>query len=460
LGVIDALAKASYYLPSVEKPAKRLSLYRRIAITGLVLLLYLVMADTPLYGVQTSPQQQVYLLNIIFAANAGTLMELGIGPIVTAGLILQILVGAKIIDMDLTKPEDRRRFTAAQKTLALLFGVFEATAYVLASRYWPYAGNPITGSEASWGIRLAVVAQLSFATLLVLVLDEMLQKGWGIGSAISLFILAGVARTMFWDLLGYTPYYKEHVGLIPYLIQTRDVKSALVRNGLPDFVGLAATLGAIALLVYLQSIRVEIPITSQRFRGIRSKVPLNFLYVTNIPILLVGIVVSDIQLFRNVASSLAGPQSLWYKALDTMAHYLSPPRGLASSLEDPTRLAVFALSWLALAVVFGYLWVEVAGLSPRAQAETIVKSGLDIPGVRRNPKVVEQILAKYIYPLTIVSSLIVAAIAITADIFGAYGSGTGILLGVGIVQQYYALILRERALEAYPLLRRILGEEV
>ncbi|MEM4538524.1 MAG: preprotein translocase subunit SecY, partial [Thermosphaera sp.] len=68
------------------------------------------------------------------------------------------------------------------------------------------------------------------------------------------------------------------------------------------------------------------------------------------------------------------------------------------------------------------------------------------------------LLAKYIYPLTVLSSIIVALIAVTADVFGAYGTGTGLLLAIGIVQQYYTMIAYERTLEAYPLLKRLIGE--
>ena len=461
LGVVELLAKMSYALPTVNKPARKPSLYRRLAITAIVLVLYLVMADTPLYGVKLSAQSRISLFQILFASNAGTLMELGIGPIVTGGLILQILVGAKLLDMDLSDPDDRKVFTAAQKTLALLFGVFEASMYVLASRYWPYVGNPITGSEASWLIRIGVILQLTFATYLVLVFDEMLQKGWGVGSAVSLFILAGVAKTMFWDLFGYTPNYVQHVGFIPYIIQAAkqgQLPSIIVRKGLPDLIGLIITLITIIILVYLQGMRVEIPITSQKYRGIRSRVPLQFIYVTNIPILLVGIVVSDLQLFTNALASVAGKGGISYKILEDTAFYLSPPRGLLSSVSDPLRLVTFIVSWTILSVIFGYMWVEIAGLNPSAQADRLIKGGLDIPGVRRNPKMFERLLAKYIYPLTFLSSLIVAGIAIVADIFGAYGSGTGILLSVGIINQYYMMIARERALEAYPLLRRIMGE--
>jgi preprotein translocase subunit SecY len=463
MGFLDFLAKLSVFIPTVNKPARKPSLYRRLLITAIVLILYLVMAEIPLYGVKTAQQQsQIYLYQVIFATSTGTLMELGIGPIVTAGLILQILVGAKLINLDLSQTEDRKKFTAAQRSLAILFGLIEALAFVLASRYWPYVGNPLTGSEASWAIRIGVVLQLTFATILVLIFDEMLQKGWGVGSAISLFILAGVAKTIFWDLFGYTPQLGQHVGFIPNLIQSISngkLSSALIRNGLPDLVGLVGTASFIVLLVYLQGMRVEIPIASQTYRGVRGRVPLQFIYVTNIPVLLVGIVVSNFQVFRAATQALAGTGNIAYKVFDKLTYYLSPPRGLLASIEDPVKLAVFVVSWFVLGLLFGYLWVEIAGLNPREQADRLIKGGLDIPGIRRNPKAVESLLARYIYPLTILSSIIVVGIAILADILGAYGSGTGILLAVGIINQYYALIAKERALEAYPILRRVLGEE-
>ncbi|MEM4799067.1 MAG: preprotein translocase subunit SecY, partial [Sulfolobales archaeon] len=104
------------------------------------------------------------------------------------------------------------------------------------------------------------------------------------------------------------------------------------------------------------------------------------------------------------------------------------------------------------------MWIEVAGLNPSGQAERLIQSGLEIPGLRRNPKILEAMLARYIYPLTILSSLIVVAIVIVADIFMTYGTGVGILLAIGIVEQFYTIIVYERALEAYPILKRILGE--
>ncbi|MCE4601247.1 MAG: preprotein translocase subunit SecY [Desulfurococcales archaeon] len=454
MGVLDALAAIADRFPTVEKPVPRPSLYRRLAWTGIILVLYLVMANIPLYGIPAqATETRVSLQRIIFASSAGSLMELGIGPIVTAGLILQVLVGAKLIDIDLNDPEARKKFTAAQKSLAILFAIFEATMYVIGEKYW--VGS---GIHPSWTTKILVITQLSFAAFLVQLFDEMLQKGWGIGSAISLFILSGVAYQVFWSLLGYVPRIAETYGFIPALLKERSLILIARPNGYPDLTGLLATIAIILFLVYVQAMRVEIPVTSARLRGIRTRVPLQFMYVTNIPILLVGILVSDLQLFNGIIQNLAGPGSKWAHYYSTMVHYVSPPRGIIPALSDPLRTLVFAVSWTIMAVLFGYMWVELAGLNPSDQAERLVKSGMEVPGMRRNPRILEGILAKYIYPLTLLSSLIVAAIAIAADIFGAYGTGTGILLAVGIINQYYTMISYERALETYPLLRKLLGE--
>jgi len=215
--------------------------------------------------------------------------------------------------------------------------------------------------------------------------------------------------------------------------------------------------------------KVEIPVTSPRLRSIKTKVPLKFLYVTNIPVLLVGIVYSDILVFASLTRLyLSNVVPQWVadllaryengRLVGGLAYYLSPPGSLARTLYDPIQAVIYAVSVLFLATLFGIMWVEISGLSASAQAEELIKSGMEIPGIRRNPRILERILSKYIFPLTVLSSLIVASIAVTADLLGAYGTGTGLLLAIGIVQQYYMMIAYERTLEAYPLLKRLVGE--
>lgn len=474
VGLLKLLAEVSKYIPSAPKPTRRIQLHERFLWTSLALVVYLLMSHTPLYGISQAAPEQFLILQVVFAAHSGTLMELGIGPIVTAGLIMQILVGAKLIDIDLTDPEGRRIFTGAQKTLALILAAVQAASYVLACRYWTFIGNPITHCTAGWNLRVIVALQLIIASLFVLMLDEMVQKGWGLGSGVSLFILAGVVTTIFWNML--SPIRSEgiYIGFIPYAIDVLanngDVSNILIRPGGRDLVGLVTTFVIIILLVYLSSVRVEIPVTSPRLYTIKSKIPLQFLYVSNIPVLFIGILYSNVIVFatllrmylRDILPSWAIDALATYdennRLIGGLAYYLSSPQGVISALADPRHLVVYSVLVFILAVVFGLLWVEVAGLNPASQAQQLIESGFEVPGFRRNPKILENVLARYIYPLTILSSLIVAAIAVVADVMGAYGSGVGILLAVSILQQYYSLIVYERTLEAYPLIKRIIGE--
>lgn len=473
MGVLKAMYEIAKYIPSAPKPKRHVGLGEKLAWTGLALVLYLLMAHTPLYGVpwEATQQQQLLLLQVVFASHSGTLMELGIGPIVTAGLIMQILAGAKLINIDLTDPEGRKIFTGAQKTLALILAAVQASMYVLACRYWDYAGHPVFACTATPVIRVVVAIQLFIATLFVMMLDEMIQKGWGLGSGVSLFILAGVATTIFWDMFSPIKVQEVYVGLIPHMIETLSkggsITDVIVRPGGRDLLGLIATFGMIILLIYLQSVRVEIPITSPRLQTIKTRIPLQFLYVTNIPILFIGILYSNIIVFATitrtyigsgVVADLLAKYDASGRLVGGLAYYLAAPNGLLSALSDPAHLVVYSILVIIFAMLFGWLWVEVAGLNPATQAEQLIESGFEVPGFRRNPKVLEQILAKYIYPLTILSSIIIALIAISADILGVYGSGTGLLLSVGILQQYYALIAYERTLEAYPMLKRLIGE--
>ncbi|MEZ0393961.1 MAG: preprotein translocase subunit SecY [Desulfurococcaceae archaeon] len=473
MGALEALAKIAGYLPTVERPRMRPSLYERLGWTALALIAYIVMANTFLYGIPTQGIQaspQILLLQVIFASNRGTLMELGIGPIVTAGLIMQILAGAKMIEIDLSDPEDRKKFTAAQKSLAVILAAFEASLYAVSCRYWyVVGGNPITGCTASAATRAVVALQIFLGAYIAILLDEMIQKGWGIGSGVSLFILAGVAQTIFWDV--FSPLYVQGtvIGLVPYMVQVNfNPALFVIRPGGRDLVGLVATIAVSLLLVYLNNMRVEVPVTHPRIGSLKSKVPLQFLYVSNIPVLFVGIIYADILVFasflRGASGLLAGAAS-WLASYDAqgrlvggLAYYLSPPTGVYSVYAEPTRSVVYFLSLVGLSVVFGYLWVEVAGLNAAAQADQFARSGLVVPGMRSNPKVLEKLLDRYITPLTGLSSLIIGVIAGFADLLGVYGGGMGLLLAIGIVQQYYMLIAYERALEAYPALKRFLGE--
>jgi len=460
--VIKALAKMGMVIPSAPKPVKRPSLGRRLLYTGLVALAFMLLGSTPLYGIEragTLPFSPI--VSIVLAMAAGTLAQLGIGPIVTSSLILQILVGAKILDLDLSDPEARKNFTAASKGLGLILAIVEAAGFVFSGLYWNYPAG------VSLWIKLLVFAQLLWGAIIIAMLDEAVQKGWGLGSGVSLFILIGVAQRFFSELLTPTAIQtsslqtrSEIYGLIPYIITTLrdgsfDIYHTIIGRlaiGYPTLIGFIVSIVLIAILTYLNAAHINVPITMSRYGGIKSRVPLQLLYVTNIPVLLTGILISDIILILTLLRNFLGVE-----LVESVRPYLSAP-SLYSFIYNTMPSIVYTAIFLALCILFGILWIEIAGLNPEAQADNLIKAGLDIPGMRRNPRILASYLSRYIYPLTVFSSIVVAAIALVGDILGSYGTGTGLLLAVGIVYNYYQILAYERTLEMYPLLRRFIGE--
>lgn len=458
----EAFASLAKGLPEIKKPVRTVRFTEKLFWTGIVLIVYLIMAETPLYGIALGGQDPFALMRVIFASRRGTLMELGIGPIVTAGLVLQLLVGSKIIDLDMSKPRDRALFTAANKVFAIVMTAFEALVYVFGGVY----------GHLELNIALIVFLQLLAAGIIVILLDELVQKGWGIGSGISLFIAAGVAQQIFWSC--FAPIVAQDgyfVGAILALFQaifSGQVAAIIIRPwNLPDMTGFISMIIIFLIIIYLEGLRVEIPISYARFRGFRGSYPVKFFYVSNIPVILASALFADLYFFSSVLSSRF-PNSFIASFLGTinrttgtpmggLIYYLTPPRNLGSVLVDPIRALIYTLILVGVCVLFSITWVEVAGLSSRDVAKQLIGAGLQVPGFRRTEKPIKEILDRYIPTVTILGGITVGLIAAVADFFNTFGTGIGILLTTGIMWQYYQLLVRERIEEMYPGISKILG---
>ena len=100
---IDLVSPVMHLLPEVEQPMKKQAFREKILWTATVLFIYLICCQIPLYGtVRQEGADPLYWLRVILASNKGTLMELGISPIITSSMIMQLLAGAKIIDVDMS----------------------------------------------------------------------------------------------------------------------------------------------------------------------------------------------------------------------------------------------------------------------------------------------------------------------------------------------------------------------
>lgn len=460
---------AEPYLPQVPKPKKKLALQTRLLWSGLALLIYMVMGQTPLFGATTPDFDFLAFARVIFASQQGTLIELGIGPIVTAGLLMQLLRGSDILKFDFKKPEERGVFQTATKIVTYIVIVAESSVYGFAV-YGPGITDP--------GVLYILVGQLMAASVIIMFLDELVQKGWGLGSGISLFIMAGVAKQILWSLFSPLPAGDGGtIGIIPYIGQSiagGDLSNVLFRsNQLPSIFGLLLTAGILLILVFTQGMKVEIPIVSTKYRGFSAVYPIKLMYVSNIPVILASALTANAvfigQMFwanfnprnNNAFMNIIGqfdPTSP-STPIGGIIYYITPPRGLDVAALDPGRAIGYVLFMIGIVVVFGRLWVELGGLSPKKAAENLLDADVQIPGFRRSNKPVEALLNKYIPSVTIIGSMILGGLAAISDVLGVFGSGIGILLMVDILINYYQQLIREQVEVVMPRLGALLGRK-
>ena len=465
----SVIKKVSAYIPQVEKPKKKIGLSEKFIWCGIALFAYLVMGQIPLYGVTDSPKFDfLAFARVIFAAQQGTLLELGIGPIVTAGLLMQLLKGSELIKLNFKDPDDRSLFTSATKIVTIIVIVAEGSLY----------GVSVYGGLLSHPSLIPVlIGQLVGASIVVMYLDELIQKGWGLGSGISLFIMAGVAQGILWSIFSPLPVpgATEPSGILPYIIDSAihgDLSNAFFRSGqLPSIFGLIVTSLVLLALVYVQGIHVDIPIVSTKYRGFTAVYPIKLLYTSNIPVILASALLANAVFmgqmlwanynpdnsnpFFNVIAQFDPQQS--QSPTGGTLYYITAPRSFEHSLQDPVRTVVYIIFLTGIVTVFGRLWVELGGLSPKAAAKNLLDADVQVPGFRRTQSSVQTLLNKYIPAVTIAGGIIIGLLASVSNVLSVFGTGIGILLMVDILVNYYNLLIREQVDIHMPKLAALLG---
>lgn len=448
---LEVLEPIFRFIPEVKSPVHREDFNEKLKWTALVLVLYYFLTLIPLYGLAPGAIDSFAALRAVMAGSFGSILTLGIGPIVTASIVLQLLVGSNLLDLDLSSHKDKSHFQATQKVLSIIFTIFEAAVLVL-------TGNliPIDNSYT-----LVLIAQLVLGAFIIIYLDEVVSK-WGFGSGIGLFIASGVCQSI---MVGTFSILKDTdgllAGIIPKFIQQ-------VSMGAPDFsnlIPLFATIVVFSVVLYGEAMRVEIPISQGsvrghgRVRGSVGKYPLKFVYSSNMPVILTSALLVNVTLFANVFQKIGFP-ILGHldkgKAVDGLVWLLSTP-SLTMFYTEPIHVLVYAVFFIACCILFSYLWVEISGLNAKKISEQLFKSGIQIPGFRSSKRQLYKILKKYIPALTIISGVYVGLIAFLADLTGALGGGTGVLLTVGILHKLYEEMAEEQLMSANPILRKVLG---
>jgi len=455
-----------FLLPEVEASQVKIPFRERAMWTVVTLFIFLICCQIPLYGIKTSSSSDpFYWMRVILASNRGTLMELGISPIVTSGLVMQLLAGSKIISVDQSNTEDRELFQGATKLFGIIITLGQANAYVLSGMYGEV-------SELGFLNCFLIIAQLFFAGLVVLILDELLQKGYGLGSGISLFIATNICEAVVWKAFSPTTINTgrgtEFEGAILALFhllltrrdKTRALKEAFFRTNLPNLSNLLATGLVFLVVIYFQGFRVDLPVKYSQYRGQQGTYPIKLFYTSNIPIILQTALVSNLYFFSqllykrfhsNILVQLLGRWQEMEGAgghsvpVGGLAYYVSPPNSLAEILYDPVHAVIYFAFILLACALFSKTWIEISGQSPRDVAKQFNDQGMTIKGYRAESTLT--VLKRYIPIAAAFGGMCIGALTVVADFMGAIGSGTGILLAVTIIFQYFEMFAKEQAKE-------------
>ncbi|MBM3229460.1 preprotein translocase subunit SecY [Candidatus Parvarchaeota archaeon] len=491
---LDFLKPILRLLPEVKAPTTQPNISQRIMWTVIALIAFFVMYNVIAVGVER-PKGQLDFLEVVTASRLGSLLTTGIGPIVLASIFLQLFVGAKIIKLDMQDLEQRSTFHGTQKLLAIILSVFEAAVFVISSRVtlspiFPSLGEGLIATTVN-GIAVSsvhapytaalVIFQIAFASIILMFLDEVVSK-YGLGSGISLFIAAGVSLAV---VGGTIDLFVGQNGIMAILSQGG---ADALPNALLHLMPLFFTIAVFAIVVYAEGIKVEVPLAFEHARGLGGRYPIKFLYVSNIPVILASALMLNFQFFavwlNGKSLMLFGQDIVKYIAVvapgnqivdgllylispiyrqsggDFMAHmsqvflYPSPVFGIPGFVH----VLVYLVFLVCLCMVFGWFWVETSGMGPREVAQKLQNSGLQIQGFRRDPRIVEKVLEKYIPAITLLGSAFVGILSGIADITGALGTGTGILLTVGIFYKLYEDLEKKQAFDLYPNLTKLIGE--
>ncbi|MCK9151334.1 preprotein translocase subunit SecY [Methanobacterium alcaliphilum] len=449
--MLEKLQPIFSILPQVASPAHRVSFKEKLKWTGIILVLYFVLSNIPLYGLSPLAVDQFAQLRAVLAGSFGSILTLGIGPIVSASIVLQLLVGGKILKLDLSQHEDKALFQGAQKLLAIIFTLFEALVMVLTGAI------AATSQSYIW----ILILQMTIGGILVIFLDEVISK-WGFGSGVGLFIAGGVAQQI---IVGaFNPLASPTQPGVPagkltgflYLLSTGQS---------PDVVyylmPVISVIIVFLVVVYAESMRVEIPLSYGGVKGARGKYPLRFIYASNMPVILASALLLNVQLFANIFQKIGYPILGTIsngQAINGLAYYLTPPSSIEVLFTDPLRVLFYGVVFIGICILFAILWVELSGIGPKQVAKQLHGMGMQIPGFRSSKRQFEKILKKYIPAITVLGGAFVGLLAFGADLTSALGGGTGVLLTVGIVYRLYEEIAQEQLMDMHPMLRKFLGD--
>ncbi len=463
-------------MPAVRAPEGHVHFKNKLLWTLAVLLLYFALTNIPVFGLDPSSQDIFGYYRALLAGAQGSIMQLGIGPIVTASIVLQLLKGADILPIDTSQARGQIQYMGLQKLLIFLMIIFEAAPQVVGGFLQP---DPVVAASFFGGslgaVSMLIFLQIVLGGILIVFMDEVVTK-WGMGSGVGLFIIAGVSQGLINGFLNWMPVSDPYpVGFFPRLVAVIMDGADFLRYFGTDLLAFVTTIAIFLIIVYVESTRIEIPLAHTAVRGARARFPVKLVYASVLPMILVRVLQANVQMLglflNNIGITVLGTYQ-GQTPVDGLMWFLAPINGPTdwmwwandighAAWEVIIRMGIDISIMVVGGAVFALFWVKTAGLDSSHVARQIQMSGMHIPGYRRNQQVLEKYLDRYIPRITVIGGVFIGLLSVFANLFGVIGAvgGTGLLLTVSIVYRLYEEVASEQIMEMYPFMRGFFGKE-
>jgi preprotein translocase subunit SecY len=474
--LLDRLEPLLAAMPAVKSPEGHVHFKNKLIWTGAILILYFALTNIPVFGLDPSSIDIFGYYRALIAGAQGSIVHLGIGPIVTASIVLQLLKGADILQLDTSDTRGQVMYMGLQKILIFAMIIIEAAPNLVGGfiRPDPAIAQAFFGGNL-FAVSLLIFVQICIGGVLIFLMDEVVTK-WGIGSGVGLFIIAGISQALINGLINWVPVSDPYpVGFFPRLIAIGVDGASYLQYFGRDTLAFVTTVGIFLIIVYVESTRIEIPLAHAQVRGARARFPVKLIYASVLPMILVRVLQANIQMLglflNNVGITILGVFQN-QRPVSGIMYYLAPINGPSDWMwwvtdlghppwEVMLRLGIDAGIMIIGGAIFAIFWIKTAGLDSKDVARQIQLSGMSIPGYRRNPQVLEKYLDRYIPRVTVIGGVFIGILSIVANLFGVIGavSGTGLLLTVSITYRLYEEIASQQIMEMYPFMRTFFGKE-
>jgi len=446
--------KVLQYLPTIKPPTVYLTPKERLKNTILIIVIYSLLCSIPLFGISPIASQRFAEFMWIFVSYLGTLATIGVTPVILAGLFLQMLIFGGILSIDIYSEEGRKKYDGYYKFLAIVFLIIQSISFILSGNVAPDYTLPIP----AWALYLLIFLQLVIGGYIIILLDDFSIK-YGLTSGINLIIFISISMSVALRIFNPIPppsyaAYGQYIpsGLLPLAILNFIGGNFNLAMGYILIVLL--TFGVLALVTYLQSVQIEIPLIYINVGGKTMKFPISLLYTSVIPaIFLYGILTWLRSIFNvnSIAYKLLTPPNIIYYLSQYGISYLLDPFNIV-------HIIFYLLIFILGGIAFSYLWVISAGMDAKSIARQL--QSLPVPSLRyRDPRIIESTLEKYITPLSYLSGLLIGLIAAISDILGIAVSGISLLLLVVIATQIYNDLERNGAIPYLPIVGKYLAKK-